>query len=238
MTSPFMLDPDISRFLPKEAVFAARTDLSQIRLLGLNEVNADTMTLSLFGLLGRMQTIRHMSGVTDEILGFLSDADLNIEEQILPFDNKTKAVDLARLKIKQGHRIFQIYPFPQGTYQRSALIVPPALWYDLNSKAKLRELVPEEHLASRRIGSSADLRHSGFTGPAWLKLGGPAATGFGHGVRRCVDKKSFLEAIDAIELLGRGQKIVVEDDVPITESWCANIIVGHVRQAGVISWMA
>ncbi|TGD42466.1 hypothetical protein EEB11_14450 [Pseudotabrizicola sediminis] len=58
----------IDVFLPHDAAFMARTELSQMRRLGMNAMNLDTVTGHALGVIGRRLSVRHQACVTDEIL--------------------------------------------------------------------------------------------------------------------------------------------------------------------------
>ncbi|TGD41347.1 hypothetical protein EEB11_18865 [Pseudotabrizicola sediminis] len=214
----------IDVFLPDDAAFMARTELSQMRRLGMNALNLDTVTGHALGVIGRRPSVRHQACVTDEILAFLTDAGLPILEDIRVYRHADQAERHADGLIASGYRLFGPYPLREGRFVPQAQLVPSSLWRSLNSKANLGQLVPSEHLAPRwmwREGGVPELP----TGGVYLKYGGTEATGVGHCVRYCPDADSFARALDWFRAEGCADQLVMEQAIDTDITWCANVSV-------------
>lgn len=204
--------------LPVDAAFMARTELSQLRRLGMREVNLDTITGHLLGVLGRLPSVRHQSCVTDEILNFLTSAGLRIEEDIRIFRNADEAERHADALIAEGFRLFGPYPLRLGRFAPEAQLVSADLWQFLNSKRNLGALVPPEHLAPRQILQPDEVPRLP-TGGAYLKFAGTEPTGSGYAVRHCPDDASFARAIDWFRAEGCAGDLLMEHAIDVVASW-------------------
>ena len=214
----------IDVLLPEDAAFMARTDLSQLRRLGMNAMNLDTITGNALGVLGRRPSVRHQACVTDEILVFLTDAGLPMSEDIRVYQTADQAECHADGLIAAGYRLFSPYPLRDGRFHPHAQLVPSSLWRSLNSKANLGQLVSSEHLAPRWIWHEDE----GLELPAggvYLKYGGTEATGVGHCVRYCKDADSFAQGLDWFRAEGCADQLIMEQAVNTEITWCANISV-------------
>lgn len=220
---PNPLSP-IDVLLPDDAAFMGRTELSQLRRLGMNAMNLETITGHALGVIGRRPSVRHQACVTDEILAFLTDAGLPNSEDIRVYRNADQAERHADGLIAAGYRLFGPYPLRDGRFPPQAQLVPPSLWRSLNSKANLGELVPSEHLATRwmwRDGEVLELPSGGV----YLKYGGTDPTGVGHCVRYCPDTDSFVRALDWFQAEGCADQLVMEQAIDTDITWCANVSV-------------
>ena len=210
--------------LPDDAAFMARTELSQLRRLGMREMNLDTITGHLLGVLGQRPSVRHQSCVTEEILGLLTSAGLQIEEDIRIYRDPDEAERLADDLVAEGFRLFGPYPLREGRFAPEAQLVSANLWRALNSKRNLADLVPPEHLAPRHILSWETLPQLPPCG-VYLKFAGAEATGSGFCVRHCPDKESFARALDWFRDEGCTDDLLVEHAVDTVATWCANVVV-------------
>ncbi len=220
-------DFDLAAHLPADVAFAARTDLSEMRLLGMTAFHVDSIALLLLGLLNGRTTVRHRSGVTDEILEFLDFAGLEVAEDMLVYETAEQALMFARGLVSQGRRLFHIYPLPEKTHPVGAHLVPPSLWRKLNAKENLGQIVDPANLANRQVATAEELLAREVTGPVWLKLAGERTTGAGFAVRHCANSESYQSAIKELQVLDPGQRLIAEDDIPVTHCWCANLFVGE-----------
>lgn len=226
MTPLPRLDPVVGADLlfPSDAAFMARSDLEQTRLLGYRPLNLDAVTTLMLGLLGGLPSVRHRSCATDEILRFLADAGLRIDEDMHLFDTADEAEAIADRLIGQGRRLVWPYPLRAGRFAEAAHLVPPALWRQLNSKENLPALVPVGALAARRVIALADLDAAQLQPPVYLKAAGDAATGWGYAVRHVV-RDADLSAARA-DFAAQGiDRILVEAAVDVITCWCVNLSV-------------
>lgn len=214
----------IDVFLPDDAAFMARTELSQLRRLGMNAMNLDTVTGSVLGVIGRRPSVRHQACVTDKILAFLTDAGLPISEDIRVYRNADQAERHADGLIAAGYRLFGPYPLREGRFPPQAQLVPSSLWRSLNSKANLGQLVPSQYLAPRWMWHEGEVPELPADG-VYLKYGGTEATGNGLCVRYCRDTDSFARALDWFQAEGCADHLVVEQAIDTDIAWCANVSV-------------
>lgn len=214
----------IDTLLPDNAAFMARTELSQLRRLGMSAMNLDTVTGHALGILGQRPSVRHLACVTDEILTFLADAGLLILEDIRVYRDADQAERHADDLIGAGHQLFGPYPLREDRFPPEAQLVPPSLWRSLNSKANLGDLVPSKNLAPRHIWRDGNVFEIP-TGGVFVKFGGAEATGNGHCVRYCPDTNRFAEAINWFRTEGCAHQLVVEQAIDTCITWGANIAV-------------
>jgi hypothetical protein len=224
MTPLPRLEPAVGadQLYPTYAAFMARSDLHQTRLLGYQPLNLDAVTTCLLGLLGTLATVRHRSGATEEILTFLADAGLQIEEEMYLYETAAEAEAIADDLIVRGKRLFWPYPLREGRFTKEAHLVPPVLWALLNSKENLCNLVPAKSLASSRLIPLAELGPDLPERPAYLKAAGHAATGWGYSVRYACNDEELMAA--RADFTAQGvDRILVEEAVDVTVCWCANL---------------
>jgi len=202
----------IDALLPDDAAFMARTELSQLRRLGMGTMNLDTVTGHALGVIGRRPSVRHEACVTDEILAFMTDAGLPITEDIRVYRDADQAERHADDLIAAGYRLFGPYPLREGRFSPEAQLVPAPLWRRLNSKANLGQLVPSEHLAPRQMWHEGEMLELP-AGGVYLKFGGTEATGAGHCVRYCPDTESFAQALDWFRAEGCADQLVMEQAI-------------------------
>lgn len=231
MTVVTCLKPSVcaERLYPHDAAYMARTDLEQMRMTGVKAVTLDAVTALLLGLLGRRPTVRHRAGVTDEILGLLDRAGLEITEDMRVYETFEGAARHADRLIDEGYRIFSPYPLPKGRIPDRAQLVAPELWASLNAKQNLHRIVPRENLAPSRIAALADLSSAAFERPIFLKAGGEAATGAGYAVRYCADEVQWKGALEWFRSFDDIDRLIVEDAVPHQTCWCVTFVVEPTR---------
>ena len=209
----------IDALYPADAAWMARTDKTTTRLLGYSDVNIESVTSLMLGVLGRQPSVRHVSSVTTEILDFLSSCGLVIEEDMRVYRTADEAIKEARALNAAGFRFMSPYPVPAGLYPEAASIVPSPLWYRLNAKSRLSDLVDQQFLAPRRI----ILPESKIETPVYLKAGGPAVTGWGYAVRYCENDAEVKDALAWFQEMGADADLVAENAMDVTTCWCAHI---------------
>lgn len=218
-----LLPPDA--LYPADAAFMARTDLVETRMLGYTPYNLDAVTTLMVGLMGARPTVRHVAGVTDEILALFDLAGIACDEDIRRYRTGDEAEAHADRLIAEGYRLTAPYPLPDGRYPEAALLVPRALWLALNAKSGLHTLAPPGTIAGRRTASLAALATMAFDRPVWIKSAGDAPTGWGFAVRRCDSAGALRAAADDLRAMGAPDAIIVEDDIPVGTTWCMGIAV-------------
>lgn len=214
----------VDTLLPRDIAFMARTDVSQLRHLGMGPLNLDTITGHALGILGSRPSVRHQSCVTDEILVFLEDSGLQITEDIRVYRDEKEALHHASTIVHEGFRLFGPYPLSAGYFSPEVQLVSAKLWGYLNSKANLQKLVPSQYLAPRRlwrIGSTPEIPSHGV----FLKFSGIEPTGQGYCVRYCPNIESFEQAIAWFRLQGCEEHLVCEDVIETEIVWGVNICV-------------
>jgi len=210
--------------LPEDAAFMARTELSRLYRLGYQQRSLDTITGHMLGVLGQRPAVRHLSCVTDEILAFLTEAGLQIEEDIHTYLEAGEAERHADELIAAGFRLFAPYPLREGRFAPETQLVADDLWQMLNSKRNLGALVPAEHLAPRQMLSEAE-RPQLPAGGAYLKFAGLEPTGAGYCVRHCPDAASLEQAMAWFRAEGCADELLLEHAIETETTWCANISV-------------
>lgn len=226
MTACLALSVPADQLFPADAAFMARTDATQMRLLGVGSAGPDSVTTHMIGLWSGRPTVRHRAGATEGILRLFDDAGIDISEDMHLYHSADEAEEAAARLIDAGHRLYAIYPLPHGRWPDAAQVVPPAVWHALNAKAGIAALFDPGHLAHRQVLTVSAARARPFAGPVWVKLGGAVATALGYGLRFCPDAAAYAAAITALaDLDGTGAPIIVEDHVAIGTCWCANIVV-------------
>jgi len=227
MTDLPRLEPSIpqKQLYPDHAAFMARTDHTQTRLLGYTSFNLDAVTTLLIGLLGHRSTIRHRSGVTDEILAVLERTGLTSMEDMRIYETTEQAEQHADQLIEEGKKLFWPYPLPTDRYPVSAHLVPPDIMRQLNAKQNLEQLVPAQNLVHRQIHSIEHLHENGFKKPVYLKAGGDLATGWGYAVRHCPNRKSWRQAVQWFHTLKGVDQVIIEDEIAVQTCWCVTLVI-------------
>lgn len=209
----------------------ARTNLVQTRMLGLTELQLDTVTTMLAGLLGECTALRHEAGAGPEVHAIYRRAGLKIAEDTMTYRTLAEAEALADGLVARGKRLFWPYPLPEGRYPEDAHLVAPELYQFLNAKGNLEALAPPDNLPNRRLLSYEELATCKPIAPVFLKASGGAATGWGFAVHYCPDQKTFDEACQWF-FAHRDDvpSVIVEEAMVLSGCWCAGIAV---HEAGV-----
>lgn len=224
------LSPALSsdQLYPAHAVYAARTDLFQTRMLGYTPLNLDTATSALMGLLNGRATIRHEAGAGPEILELFSRAGIEVMEEMHLYRTGAEARACGERLIENGYRLFGPYPLPENWYADDAQLVEPGLYRRLNAKQNLPQIVSQENMANQRIMSHEMLEKHQFLSPVCLKAGGDAATGWGYAVFPCPDENAWIAAKAWFrERQNDIPSVIVEDWLEVDRCWCAGIAVGE-----------
>lgn len=208
-------------FLPSDAAWMVRTDLHQTRMLGYTPFNLDAVTTTMLGVLGQRPTVRHVSGVTDDILSFLEDAGLVLQEDIRRYETGVEAEAIADQLVADGWRLFWPYPLRAGRFDDAAHVVAPDLWERLNDKVLLPQIVPEHALAPRQVVDAAELDGCAQP-PLYVKAGGGGATGWGYAVHYCPDAEAVQAAGASLSAKGV-ETVIVEAALDVTTCWCVNL---------------
>jgi hypothetical protein len=225
---PNMLVPVIPTvgLYPADAVFMARTNLFETRMLGYKALSLDTVTAHLTGLLNGRTAIRHEGGGGEEVFAIYRRAGIEVNEETLLYRTPEEADTLADTLIAQGKRLFSPYPLPGNRFPDNGLLVPPGLWRFLNAKINLNAIVPSEFLPERETLPCNELSSLEPPGPIFLKAAGDAATGWGYAVHPCHDKVTFDNARRWFaEHRDDVPDILVEEWAKVSICWCAGIAI-------------
>ena len=227
MLSPLLPALSSDQLYPPGAVYMARTRLDQVSMLGYTQLQLDTATSMLMGLLNGYASVRHAGCAGPEIMELFAAAGITVDEQMQIYSTEDEARLCAEQLVGRGHMLFWPYPLPTGFYPDSAQLVPPDLYRFLNAKQNLGKLVPEQYLAHQQCLSQAALATFTSTAPVCLKAGGDAATGWGYAVFPCPDQTSLEAARNWFA--NRSQSIpsvLVEQWIDVACSWCVGLAVG------------
>lgn len=203
---------------PEDAAWMARTDRQITRLLGYTDFNVDAVTGKFLGFFGQQPSVRHISSVTPEILSYLSGAGLVIEEDMRVFRTADEALVAAQSLVQEGFRFLAPYPLPAHLFDDAACVVPSTLWYRLNAKVRLGDLVDQRNLAPRRVVTASDA----ITPPVYLKAGGAAVTGWGYAVRHCETAEDVDAAMQWFRDNDAENDLLAEQVLDVATCWCAN----------------
>jgi hypothetical protein len=228
VTARLRLAVPAEKLFAQDAAYMARTDIAQMRLLGVADTGPDSLSTQTMGLWPGRPTVRHRAGATDAILRLMDDAGIDVAEDMHLFSSADEAENAASLLVERGYRLQSVYPLPPGRWPDAVQVVPAPLWTSLNAKDQLAALVDPANLAKRAVLTPAAAVARGFHGPVWVKLGGAPATAFGFAVRFCPDAPSFAKAIEDIAGLtptDTTPTLIVEDHIDIGTCWCACIVV-------------
>src|SRR5690606_24889163 len=133
------------------------------------ELQLDTATSVLMGILNGRAAIRHKAAVGPEILDLFGRAGIAVEEACHVYQTEAEARACADRLIRKGHQLFWPYPLPADYYPDAAHLVNPDLYRFLNGKQNLVQWVPEKYLASRQMLNHEQLAACEFSEPVCLK---------------------------------------------------------------------
>ena len=215
------------KLYPQDAVFMARTDFSELRMLGCNNMlDLDTITARLAGLLNGRTAIRHESAGAKDIMDIYRSAGIEIEEETLLYSTPEEAYSLADMMIAKGKKLFYRHPLPAGRFHDNALLVPLTLWRFLNAKVNLEAIVPPEFMPERKYLSCEELDSFEPSTPLFLKAAGDVATGAGYAVHPCRDKLTFDNARRWFaEHRDSVPGVIAEEWADVSICWCAGIAI-------------
>lgn len=214
------------RLWPADAAWATRPDISLLDLLGFQPVLADMLTGMMTGCMGTRPAVRHASVATEGIRALFRRAGYDLSERTLVYQTEAEAQQIAQDLVRDGYRIAAAYPFPPGQFADSGLVVPPALWAQLNRKDRLADLVPSAHLPRRQILSIDAAQDLSFAGPVFVKHAGPEPTGWGFAVRACRTAAEMRGALAELQRVGV-RTVVVEAAEDILRCWCVCIVISE-----------
>ncbi len=218
----------IDLLYPADAVYMARTDLLETKMLGYTPLHLDTVTAMLVGLLNGRTAIRHECGAGKELFDVYRYAGMQIDEETLTYRSVEEAEALADDLLAQGKRLFSPYPLCSGRFPDSGQLVSPELYCTLNAKINLHRLAPSEFLPERQILSHKEFADFTPSGPVFLKAGSYAATGWGFAVQPC---RNISDLKTARQWFAKYREsipaILVEEWIDVSTCWCAGIAVGE-----------
>lgn len=222
------LQPALSatQLYPENAVFMARTNLFETRMLGYTAQQLDSATSILMGLLNGLATVRHEATFSNEILDLFQRAGIELDEDLHLYQTGQQARDCADKLISAGKKLFWPYPPPAGYYPDSAHLVPLDLYRFLNAKQNLPKLIPVEHLAPRQMMSHDQLAAFEPDLPVCLKAAGDAATGWGFAVFHCPDRTAFVKAREWLAAHRESvPAVLIEQWLDVRCCWCVGVAV-------------
>lgn len=226
------LQPALSaeQLYPNNSVYMARTRLAEVSMLGYTELQLDSATSMMMGLLNGYATVRHEAGAGSEILELFASAGIAVHENIHKYTTETEAIAAATALIQSSHKLFWPYPLPEGLYPESAHLVSPELYRRLNAKQHLHDLVQSEHLAQQQCLSYTELAEFSPTRPVCLKAGGSAATGWGYAVFPCHSTEQINAARQWFtEHQASTPVILAEEWLDIQCSWCVGLAISETQ---------
>lgn len=226
--TPLQPSLNAEQLYPAKSVYMARTRLPEVCMLGYTELQLDSATSMLMGLLNGYATVRHEACTGSEIFELFASAGIEVHEDIHNYRNETEAVAAATALTRNGHKLFWPYPLPAELYPQASHLVAPELYRRLNAKQHLSDLVPAEHLAWQQCLSHAQLASVTAQQPLCLKAGGNAATGWGYAVFPCrnADELDFARQWFA-EHQASVPLVLAEQWLDIDCSWCVGLAISE-----------
>jgi hypothetical protein len=228
--SPLLPALSSDQLYPVNAVYMARTNLFETRMLGYNDLQLDTVTSVLMGVLNGRASVRHEGGAGTEVLDLFLRAGIQVEEECHLYQTESEARAHANRLFKTGHQFFGPYPLPDGDYPDSAHLVNPDLYRRLNTKQNLSQLVAKEHLTAQKVMTHDMLDAYQFSGVICLKAAGNAATGWGYAVFPCLDEVALMVAKAWFhERKEDIPEVLVEEWIDVDRCWCAGLAINEIQ---------
>lgn len=178
------------------------------------------------GVMGPLPFICHEASITPGARAFLDDCGLTGPACVETYQTEQDARDNILQMQATGAKLAYNFGTLPGCDADDGLLVPTQLYNRFNSKMSLAELVPAQHLPSRRLTSVAGLDNFRLVRPAYVKMAGLYSNGGGGAVRYCTsqaDLNAIAREFDA--RLPADCPVVVEDELPDCVSWCAGVAV-------------
>jgi hypothetical protein len=202
----------------------ARTELGQLRLIGLDKAALNGITSLVMGLMNGRPTVRHRSGVTEAILAVFDRAGVVVDEDMRIYETAEEAEQHADRLVDEGYKLFMPYPLRAHRFTDEAHLVLPSVYRRLNAKKYLGEIVPRWNLAAREIVSLCALSNREYQRPAFLKAVSEEATGLGYAVRYCADRAQWRAALQWFASADI-REVIVEEAMAVYACWCVAIVV-------------
>lgn len=222
------LSPD--QLYPVNAAYMARTNLFETRMLGYNDLQLDTVTSVLMGVLNGRASVRHEGGAGNEVLDLFLRAGIQVEEESHLYQTESEARTCANRLFKTGHQFFGPYPLPDGDYPDSAHLVNPDLYRRLNTKQNLSQLVSQEHLTAQKVMTHDMLDAYQFSGVICLKAAGNAATGWGYAVFPCLDEVALMAAKAWFSERKKDiPAVLIEEWIDVERCWCVGLAISDIQ---------
>lgn len=212
---------------PLGTFYAPRTTLENTRWVISNPYQIESITGQTACLMGDMPLICHRAVATSPALEFMRLAGLNPPKILLTYSTEAEAISLARQRIKLGERLAYVYPPLPGVEAAEDLLVPVALYGQLNDKRRIPEFVSEKYLPKRQVIPKeriAELTDRWPGRPVFVKAGVEGAAGGGLDVKYCHDETTWRKAIHWFqerqdELSG----LVIEEEIDVQTCWCLGL---------------
>ena len=224
--APLALDA----LFPERTLIAPLTTMDAARRIFTGAFRLDAVTGNYLTIAGKMPLICSRDVATSEILDFFRLSGLEPAENLYIYRDQEEAIGYAKQLIVRGWRAIYLYPPPPPLGSGQGLVVPLPLYFYLNGKANIDDLVNEEDLpphVSVGLDNLETVKDVFRERAVFIKGCANVATGAGADVLYCpaLDARAgFPEWLSARS--GSLSGIRVELALDIDPSWCINVAIG------------
>ena len=193
----------------------------------------DTVTGNSLAIAGKMPLICSRNVAASEILDFFRLSGLEPAGNLYTYKDQEEAIEYAKQFIAKGWKVLYTYPPPPALGSGDGLVVPLPLYFYLNDKASIDDLVDGEDLPPHVFAGPDDLEtvKGIFSERAvFIKACSNEATGGGADVLYCPDvdaRTCFPEWLSARSNGLSGVRVELALD--IDTSWCINVAIREER---------
>jgi len=225
--SPLTLDV----FFPERTLIAPLTTMDVTHRIFKGEFRLDTVTGNSLAIAGKMPLICSRNVATSEILDFFRLSGLEPAKNLYIYKDQEEAVEYAKQFIAKGWKVIYTYPPPLPLRSGHGLVVPLPLYFYLNDKASIDDLVDEEDLPPHVFVGPYDLETvKGIfrENAVYIKACCNEASGAGADVLYCPDDDARARFPEWLSARNNGLSGVrVELAMDIETSWCNNVAISE-----------
>ncbi len=218
---------------PERTLIAPLTTMDATHRIFEGAFRLDTVTGNSLAIAGKMPLICSRNVATSEILDFFRLSGLEPAGNLYTYQDQEEAIEYAKQFIAKGWKVLYSYPPPPALGSGHGLVVPLPLYFYLNDKASIDDLVDGEDLPPHVFVGSDDLEtvKGIFSERAvFIKACSNEATGGGADVLYCPDVEARFCFPEWLSARSNGLSGVrVELALDIETSWCINVAVREER---------
>lgn len=209
---------------PPGTALVPLSSYADLRMVADRPWQTETISGNIVSCLGDLPALMHRRAFPEAAAEFMQWSGLEPPQDLTLYDDEADAMALARRLASRPLRLASVYPLPRPLRDETSLLVSPATYERLNSKANLADFCPAEMVPDRFVLAPSDTppATSPFGYPVVVKGAVDGANGAGLNTRICHTDADFTDAVAAFGPASGFSAVIVERYLPFHTSWCIN----------------